>query len=136
MNTNAAGACLYWEVEMTPTKSATLGGDDMMIDAVRDHIRQSAEATPQLVALRFSGSPITFGDLDSTISGYESTLAGHSLSQRSAFFAALMNLIPALSAIDNHTELMRVVNEIVAWLARDVDIDTTARTGVHLRAVG
>lgn len=119
---------------MLPATSVEFGGSAMVITAIREDIRNRAQATPALPAVRFSGAPVTYGDLDAKISAYEAVMSHNEMSMQSAVFAALMDAVPALSGIDNPGDLQRVLREIIGWLGRDVD--EYPATAPRLRAVG
>ncbi|MYR08767.1 hypothetical protein GTV32_21720 [Gordonia sp. SID5947] len=102
-----------------------------MNDVLED-IQRRAQVTPRLAAVRFGDDVVTYGALDESISSYETVMDRHGLSRDAAFHAGLLHCMPSLTRIDGTTERNRVVGEVVAWLARD--IEGGAEGG--LRAVG
>ncbi|GAC47283.1 hypothetical protein [Gordonia aichiensis] len=87
--------------------------DDLLGD-----IRARAVATPWMPAVRVGGDMVTYGALDMAIESYGAVLDKYEMSRESAFYAAIMHTVPALSAVDNPNQQGLVVNQVVEWVGR------------------
>ncbi|MFW0795584.1 hypothetical protein AAFP30_17365 [Gordonia sp. CPCC 205515] len=96
-----------------------------------EHIKRKAEITPSLTAVRFGEDSVTFGGLSTSLRAYEDVMSSHALSSDAAMIPALMNCIPGIASVGEPTKQMRIVNEVIGWLSRDLGGGTDNR----LRAV-
>ncbi|GAB23799.1 MAG TPA: hypothetical protein DIW80_01000 [Gordonia polyisoprenivorans] len=105
-------------------------GECHMNELLQD-IRDRADMTPSLPAVRFGGHMVTYGELDQALDSFEVVMAQHGMSREAAFYAAVLHSVPALAEISDPDEQGRNIDQVVAWLGRHLE-----PTVGHLRVAG
>ncbi|WP_342774339.1 hypothetical protein [Gordonia oryzae] len=105
-------------------------GERHMKELLQD-IRDRADITPSLPAVRFGGQMVTYGELGQALDSFEAVMAQHGMSREAAFYAAVLHSVPQLAEIPDPDEQGRNLDQVVAWLARHLE-----HTVGHLRVAG
>lgn len=82
-----------------------------------DDISGRARVMPQLVAVRFEGQSVSYGDLDASITAYTEVLHRHGMGSEASLPAGIMNRFPTV-AERSLVDVAKSVTALVGWLGR------------------
>ncbi|HMS75864.1 hypothetical protein [Gordonia sp. (in: high G+C Gram-positive bacteria)] len=102
--------------------------DPEIVDVITD-IRRRARVTPNLVAVRPAGRPVTYRQLDEGLAGYGEVLERYGLSGGSSFAATLMHCAPWIGQATG-VSCAREINKAALWLGRS--LEPPAQSGLRI----
>lgn len=114
--------------------SSAMSAKSYHLTQVIARIVESAKITPTLTAIRFGDGAMTYGDLAALLDDYEEVLEWHGLSEVTALYAALLNGLPGLAAIDEPQARLRAIDQALDWLGRGLPEPNDGAS--RIRAIG